>query len=979
MRMRRRWLPACVLAAVFVLGLGGVLALLLLQDPFDARDTTTVARDSETTQTPHELAASNHAASAHSSSEDAADNASATPDVPKPAAEQVESSAQHKSPDDAAQEDERWPGAALSGRVVTPEGGTLAGAHVALVDEENLQRLGNRRNRRYQPPVTVPAGVETVRSDDDGHFRIPLDERWVGRGWVMAVAEAPHSAGLEELGRHAYLSRSANELAQPQSPLDVGEIVVPLGASVDGRVTDAETGEPLAGARVLAGGYREHVEAEPYSYRTRRGAVETTTDDEGHFHVAGVLPEERIFVRVEAQGYLHQQQDVELEPGEARRDFDFELETAPSLLVRVKDEDAEPLDGVRITLSFGNVGETDAAGEARFEGFPQRTVRVSAHKRGYRAEGRQRPRLRLVPGETITHDITMIPAAVVSLRPVDATSGTPLFGEQGVRDASSALTARVYGETQRGARWRRARFSVAEDGTLLWQRRNWSNVSQLEVWPLGYERRAWPLSLAEGEGREFGDVPFESGTQVLVELLDTAGAPLDNMHVEARVFQRNEDDTNFRMRSGRDEMRGFTDDDGQWKSPPVHGDAVQVRIRHLLADEDGRVRWIRVLTHTEPLDVSQQLVHVRLTVDPEAGFASVRGTAFGADGAPLVGQWIHLLNERGRRSAAQTDEQGRFRIVTRREGRFRLTTRPHRRFFERHSFELRRGEHMERDYHQTEDFVSGRLLWHDGTPASGLLVTFQWGEMTQLPAHQLGRTDGSGRFELLERRRGRRTPSDHPATLRVEVEPGRVVNARLAVDDSAELGEFRLPPLERTQRGALTVRLVEADTGRPVSGRVDVRGQVDAELVWRRQHATGEVRFDDLPAGRLRVTVRSGEHLRRTQSVEVASEATTEHIFEVQRRVDAHFHVLLDDEGVAGAGRALVRVRVEALAEEDETSREERGRHGSTLRIRHLRERSLYEATITCRGYQTRTIRFEAQASSEPMNFDVVLYPAIQE
>ena len=150
-------------------------------------------------------------------------------------------------------------------------------------------------------------------------------------------------------------------------------------AEIGGRVTDRETGLPIADAVVSL------------SIAGRQEQKVTHTDSAGHYRFAELTPGEyAVFVglpdfrgthlRAGAKPY-----PIVLKPGEIREQVNVALPRARAITVRVVDDLGEPLAGVRVTVEStdgrmrsGGMRTTDDRGRLRLFGLSEGRYTVCA-------------------------------------------------------------------------------------------------------------------------------------------------------------------------------------------------------------------------------------------------------------------------------------------------------------------------------------------------------------------------------------------------------------------------------------------------------------------------------------------------------------------------------------------------------------------------------------------------------------------------
>jgi len=131
------------------------------------------------------------------------------------------------------------------------------------------------------------------------------------------------------LGTFFVLAVPLAALAQSPAP-DADEL-----GSISGRVTDARTGEPVAGADVRLSGRNA----------PRQPAV---TDAEGRYRFEGVQPR-RYGIRIADQPF-HHSRNVTVGPGAELESIDLEISPPASISGFVTDDQGEPLEGIDLSL-----------------------------------------------------------------------------------------------------------------------------------------------------------------------------------------------------------------------------------------------------------------------------------------------------------------------------------------------------------------------------------------------------------------------------------------------------------------------------------------------------------------------------------------------------------------------------------------------------------------------------------------------------
>jgi protocatechuate 3,4-dioxygenase beta subunit len=202
------------------------------------------------------------------------------------------------------------PTARVSGRVVDPDGKPVAGATVAV--SEGGRELSSSRLMGVEPKQGV--------ADDEGGF-VFAD---VAPGPFGLSAEAPRHQSAELRGLEV----------KPGQELAGLEIVLPPGASVEGRVLSPE-GDPVPNAGVAVA---EVARAGTVAFPSLRSG----TDADGHYRIEGIAPGPHT-LEAYSEGYRGAVRDVEAK-GETRG-VDFQLDRGLELSGRVIDTAGNPVAG----------------------------------------------------------------------------------------------------------------------------------------------------------------------------------------------------------------------------------------------------------------------------------------------------------------------------------------------------------------------------------------------------------------------------------------------------------------------------------------------------------------------------------------------------------------------------------------------------------------------------------------------------------
>ncbi len=235
------------------------------------------------------------------------------------------------------------PAVQVSGRVMAA-GGPVDGAEVSLAQ---------RRGESLESEV-LGGGIWTAASDEHGAFTL--------------TDVAPGRFDLSAFARGFVPSPALELEVEEGRDLDGLEVVLKLGATLEGWVTEPGGG-PVEGAEISAG---------------RPSAI---SDGEGRYRLEG-LPAGPLTVRVEHPGYNRLEQEIEVEPGSQRADF--ELAGGYPVTGRVVDEDDLPVADVRVELRRDGPrdlrryrGATGAGGRFRWPRVADGDYHLEAAKAGY--------------------------------------------------------------------------------------------------------------------------------------------------------------------------------------------------------------------------------------------------------------------------------------------------------------------------------------------------------------------------------------------------------------------------------------------------------------------------------------------------------------------------------------------------------------------------------------------------------------------
>ncbi|RKG95002.1 hypothetical protein D7V97_37975 [Corallococcus sp. CA053C] len=339
--------------------------------------------------------------------------------------------------------------------------------HAALVSGRVLVALpaGFRLEARGEVPLTLSAhAAGGLKASSSGYVvgaallhPVVRRERWTGT-LMLEVQQARDTMTLEEVGLRSEqrLRRMglALELAWRGDARASRSIEGPRQGFVPMRVVDADTGAPLAGARVLVP-----------SLRAPGTSEELVTDAQGE--VRALLPSGAQSARVSVEGYEEVTESATVSDSEENAPVQVRLRkkvqapTTGSLKVTVVQGKGGgvPLPGVRVTA--GTVAlRTDMRGEALLEGLEPGPVAVSVAAPGFRPAEEaavvvvgqaSELRVELTPVRSRKELATLLGQvrSARSGRPLVATVSIPQAKVRTRTDKVGGFTARVRGGTYR--------------------------------------------------------------------------------------------------------------------------------------------------------------------------------------------------------------------------------------------------------------------------------------------------------------------------------------------------------------------------------------------------------------------------------------------------------------------------------------------------------------------------------------------------
>lgn len=280
----------------------------------------------------------------------------------------------------------------FKGTVVDQAGHPVPGARVRICLKNEMMA------RRAITPL-LPKSWFTTRTDAQGQF---LFDNVPGDSTADFEVEAPGMASM-----WTFCDFGPEEGEQYVAGRTNIRIVLPPEASIKGRVIKEETGEPVAGIRILA---------IPYSragWHFCQDPVQTNPN--GRFELTGLAPNKyllRIIPDKEGSGNL----TVTVEPGQTVRDIRIPLSKGGPFEVMVYEpEKGGPLENASVTVTqkeatsryttFSQTVSTDANGLALLH-VPPGECEIRAFKSSH-GMMLQPQSVQLEPGQTLCHEVSL--------------------------------------------------------------------------------------------------------------------------------------------------------------------------------------------------------------------------------------------------------------------------------------------------------------------------------------------------------------------------------------------------------------------------------------------------------------------------------------------------------------------------------------------------------------------------------------------
>jgi protocatechuate 3,4-dioxygenase beta subunit len=406
-------------------------------------------------------------------------------------------------------------GHVLTGTVVDEEGVAISGASV---EAKTASPSGGGHMIRIMEATGGRATFEAV-SDDEGRFEI--------RGIPTGKFDL-------EASRKGYARRTLPgiELRDDGPAVDVGEIALPLGETLEGYVRDAD-GQPIEGVEIFAsesGGGMMMVMAGPGGGGGKE-EPDTLTDPAGWFMIGDLARDERYSLEARRTGFVGADAGAvglpQTEP------LVITMDPASDVSGTVLDPQAEPIVGARVMLRRtrtiemgGNVmammmmsdSTTDQEGRFLFEDQEPGTISLSAVASGYQEA--KRDNIEVPKGQDLENVEIPLPAGAI------------LEGRVLMPDGRAAIGATLgpVGEGEGPVDMTRMMSRVGVDGNGYYRIEGLEpGAISIEAEHPDYPRVVRDTELREG--RNSLDLGFQGGHEVGGRVIDSSGAPVEEAAV----------------------------------------------------------------------------------------------------------------------------------------------------------------------------------------------------------------------------------------------------------------------------------------------------------------------------------------------------------------------------------------------------------------------------------------------------------------
>lgn len=543
----------------------------------------------------------------------------------------------------------------------------------------------------------------SAHTDQDGRYRI------------QNLTPGVHSASVTIQKRGWFSDRRSSVIIEAGKETEANFVVSPR-LRVRGRVTDAESGVPVAGAVVSNA-----------SLRGNHPEDRTETDANGDYVLDGCANGNRI--RVEAGGYARHEATIRAEAKEsAEFALDVRLLRAASMAGRVVGPDGQGVSGARILLHGGPLddcfkGHSDAEGAYRIQGLPVNTeCRLVVKKKGL-AERVSEP-FTPKPGEyRAGFTVRLVRGATLSGRIRDD-QGMPLRGACiHVRHAdrlAGFLNGRLGNRADDAGRFT---VTALPAGRYDLEVLAWGHIGQTRS----------GLIVAEDAVQDNVDFVLERGRRTISgRVVDEEGQPVSKVDVATYASSVHKG-----QRGGI--ASTLTGAQGQFTLEGLAPGTCTLSIMH---SRKGLMR-------PEPLEVRAGAEDVVVVLRRSA---CLHGTVRRADtGGPVPTFFVRWFHGHVARSQEFSDSEGRFRIEDLKPGEYRLEAGTSEGWVSPLLVPVRvvrGGEPTRLDLVlQPGGLLEGRVLAPDGSPLFGARVSVH---RKHGPSGTVARTatDGAGRFSM---------------------------------------------------------------------------------------------------------------------------------------------------------------------------------------------------------------------------------------
>lgn len=277
-----------------------------------------------------------------------------------------------------------WQLAATSDRLASVSAGPFntGESNAVLVMTSGASASGTVIDAKTGKPV---AGVALVVASEAGAGQRRVSSGADGAFTAAALADGAYRIYLIDQ-RHVWAQTAPQFTISRRAPVEGVAIKVVEGASVSGKVIDADSGEPLSGIRITA------MPEDPELVRPLLG----TSDEDGSYAITGLPAGSIDLYRERKAGFVDEgyteQRKLSLAQGQVLDNVDFVLRRGVTVSGVVLDESGAALSGIDVLclkMADDGVAVRATAGEGgRFEMrgvLPHTTVQFQVEGRGYTA------------------------------------------------------------------------------------------------------------------------------------------------------------------------------------------------------------------------------------------------------------------------------------------------------------------------------------------------------------------------------------------------------------------------------------------------------------------------------------------------------------------------------------------------------------------------------------------------------------------